>query len=140
MNCGIDPGRYKIGVAFAEGGKLLFAAIIPKSSEHVIAEVLNMNKWQPISRWRTEGNIETLSGKTLNKIYIGDGTSSSEIQKLLSGLKTEVVNEYGSTLEGRKRYWKLHSPHGLWRLVPVSLRVPPRNIDDLAAWAIIKES
>ena len=139
MNCGIDPGRYKIGLAFAENSELLFSAIVPKNDEQAVADALNLKSWQGISKWCMEGNIKNLYGKILRKIYIGNGTSSSEIQKLLYGLETEVVNEYGSTLAGRKRYWELHRPKGLWRLIPVSLRIPPRNIDDLAAWVIIKD-
>jgi hypothetical protein len=50
----------------------------------------------------------------------------------------ETADEYGTTLKGRELYWKLHPPKGLWKLVPTSLRTPPRDIDDLAAWAIIK--
>ena len=40
MFCGIDPGRFKIGVAFSENGELLFSAIVPKTSESVLCAAL----------------------------------------------------------------------------------------------------
>lgn len=137
MKCGIDPGRYKIGFALADDGVLLFSAIIPKAEEQTLREALVRQNWSIVFQWRREGRLENLTGRELEKIYIGDGTSSSEIVSLLEGLKIESADEKGSTLEGRRRYWLLHPPRRLWRLIPVSLRVPPRDIDDLAAWSLI---
>lgn len=138
MRCGVDPGRYKIGLAFVENGELLFSAIIPKTEETKLRDALVSENWELLSQWGREGKVENLADRTLNNIYIGDGTSSGEIAVLLGAeLKIEVVDEKGSTLEGRKRYWVLHPPRGLWRLIPTSLRVPPRDIDDLAAWSLI---
>jgi hypothetical protein len=80
-----------------------------------------------------------LEGRTLETIYLGNGTSSEDLSKTLIGIcELEITDEYGTTLKGRELYWKLHPPKGFWKLVPVSLRTPPRDIDDLAAWAIIK--
>ena len=36
MIAGIDPGRWKIGVAFADGDALLFSAIIPAEKRTVL--------------------------------------------------------------------------------------------------------
>ena len=47
--------------------------------------------------------------------------------------KIEVVDEYRTTDEARKLYWKIHPPRGLWRLVPTTMRVPPVPVDDLVA-------
>lgn len=139
MKCGIDPGRYKIGFALASGGKLLFSAIIPKAEEQKLRDALVSGDWQSLAGWRAEGSADDAEGKELEGIYVGDGTSSSDILTLLRDvLPVRCVNERGSTLEGRRRYWILHPPKGLWRLVPVSLRVPPRDIDDLAAWSLIE--
>lgn len=138
MRCGIDPGRYKIGLAFAENGTLLFSAIIPKTEETKLRDALLRQNWDTVSQWGMEGSVENLKGRALDNIYVGDGTSSAEIVKLFGAeIKVDVVDEKGSTLEGRKRYWILHPPRGLWRLVPTSLRVPPRDIDDLAAWSLM---
>lgn len=139
MKCGIDPGRYKIGFALADGGELLFSAIIPKAEERKLRDALVSKDWRTLARWGGEGSAENAEGKELENIYVGDGTSSADILTLLgNALPVKVVDERGSTLEGRRRYWLLHPPKGLWRLVPVSLRVPPRDIDDLAAWSLIE--
>lgn len=139
MKCGIDPGRYKIGFALACGGELLFSAIIPKAEEQKLRDALVSEDWRALAGWRAEGSAENAEGRELEGVYVGDGTSSSEILMLLGDvLPVKCVDEKGSTLEGRRRYWILHPPRGLWRLVPVSLRVPPRDIDDLAAWSLIK--
>ena len=138
MRCGIDPGRNKIGLAFADPAALLFSAIIPKSEERLLAEALRRGEWRLVERWRTEGSICDIEGQHVERIFLGGGTSSGDIETLLENVpRAEKVDEYGSTLEGRRLYWKLHPPSGLWRLIPTSLRVPPRDIDDLAAWAII---
>lgn len=138
MFCGIDPGRFKIGIAFADGEKLLYSAIIPKVNESVICAALENGEWHLLDDWRREGRLANLAGRSVEKIYLGNGTSSSELGKKLERLCVEVTDERGTTLKGRKLYWKLHPPRGLWRLVPTSLRTPPRDIDDLAAFCIIK--
>ena len=139
IKCGIDPGRYKIGVAFAEGDSLLFSAIIPKAAEGVLFESIRKRDWDVLKPWKKIGETKLLEGRTLERIYLGNGTSSEDLSKLLSGIcELEIADEYGSTLKGRELYWKLNPPKGLWKLIPVTLRTPPRDIDDLAAWAIIK--
>jgi RNase H-fold protein (predicted Holliday junction resolvase) len=139
IKCGIDPGRYKIGVAFAEGGSLLFSAIIPKAAEGVLFESFRTKDWNALEPWKKIGETKLLEGRTLETIYLGNGTSSEDLSKTLIGIcELEITDEYGTTLKGRELYWKLHPPKGFWKLVPVSLRTPPRDIDDLAAWAIIK--
>ena len=139
IKCGVDPGRYKIGVAFVEGDRLLFSAIVPKSSEEVLLQSLKEREWKLLVPWIKEGDFKFIEGKTLEKICLGNGTSSKELTELLSGIcELEITDEYRTTLRGRELYWKLHPPRGVWKLVPTSLRIPPRDIDDLAAWAIIK--
>lgn len=139
IKCGIDPGRHKIGVAFTEGDRLLFSAIIPKLSEEVLLLSLKEGSWDVLAPWKKEGDLRSLEGRKLEKICLGNGTSSEDLNKLLSSIcKLEITDEYGTTLKGRELYWKLHPPKGLWKLVPTSLRTPLRDIDDLAAWAIIK--
>lgn len=139
MKCGVDPGRYKIGFALADGGQLLFSAIIPKAEEDTLRRALVLCDWQVLDRWRLEGSLKNVAGNDPEKIYIGNGTSSGEMFMLLrNDARVESVDEKGSTLEGRRLYWRLHPPKGLWRLVPLSLRVPPRDIDDLAAWSLIE--
>lgn len=139
MMCGLDPGRHKIGVAFSEDGELLFSAIIPKKNESILPIALKDKEWDLFSPWKKEGDLSLLRSMELEKIFIGNGTSSEDLCKILKEVcEIELTDEYGTTLKGRELYWKLHPPKGLWKLVPLSLRTPPRDIDDLAAWAIIK--
>jgi hypothetical protein len=54
--------------------------------------------------------------------------------------KIVLVDEKRTTLEARERYWILHRP-ALWQsCLPRRLRIPPRAVDDLAAWAIALRS
>ncbi|NLX84151.1 MAG: endonuclease [Synergistaceae bacterium] len=139
IKCGIDPGRHKIGVAFAEGDNLLFSAIVPKTAEDILFESFRKRDWSNLEPWKKIGDSKSLEGRTLEKIYLGDGTSSEDLTELLSGVcELKITDEYGTTLKGRALYWKLNPPRGLWKLIPTTLRTPPRDIDDLAAWAIIK--
>lgn len=138
MFCGIDPGRFKIGFALADERTLLFSAIIPKSEETAMYDAISDGAWERLAKWRREGSADRPEARRPLKIFLGGGTSSEDVKKRLSAeLDVEITDEYGTTLEGRKLYWELHPPRGLWRFVPTSLRTPPRDIDDLAAWAII---
>lgn len=100
---------------------------------------LKERKWKVLDVWKKEGDLKFLEDRTLEKILLGNGTSSEELYNILNVIcELETADEYGTTLKGRELYWELHPPKGLWKLVPTSLRTPPRDIDDLAAWAIIK--
>lgn len=115
----LDPGR-NLGYALLdEAGTLLDSGI-------VAAETLS---------------AATLAGLDLRSagvIVVGDGTGSADLQRRLAaqGLTFEVVDERGTSLEGRDLYFRHHPPLGLWRLVPRGLRSPPRPVDDFAAYAI----
>lgn len=135
MIAGIDPGRWKIGVAFCEGENLLFSAIVPTADEDALIKAFVQNQWKGLSQWGKEGSIEKIKGHTAERIFIGCGTSSKEFVKVFP-LKYIKADEYGTTLEARKIYWKLHPPRGAMKLIPLSLRTPPRNVDDLAAYVI----
>ncbi|MDY0179577.1 MAG: endonuclease [Synergistaceae bacterium] len=74
-------------------------------------------------------------------VIAGSGTGSAKCIRRLasSGLRVEKVPESFSTLRGRDLYWRIHPPRGFHRLVPKGLLVPPRDVDDLAAWSLILE-
>ena len=135
MIAGIDPGRWKTGVAFAEAERLLFSAIVPSDKSSVLSAAFKSGDWKLLEEWGKEGSIEYILGRTADKVYIGTGTSYKDFQSELP-VSCERADEYGTTLETRNIYWKLHPPRGLLRLIPLSLRTPPRPIDDLAAYAI----
>ena len=45
----------------------------------------------------------------------------------------QQVDEYGTTLRARQRYWELWPPRGLQRLLPRGLLIPPEELDAIAA-------
>jgi hypothetical protein len=49
-----------------------------------------------------------------------------------------VLNEHGTTLAARRRYWELFPPRGWRRLLPEGLRLPPRDWDDVAAQLLLE--
>jgi len=134
--CGIDPGREKFGFALASGERLLFAAIVPFERFDIALSCLSSGSAENLAEWRTEG---TVCNAYVARIFLGNGTSHGDYERRLrdAGVNYELVDERMTTLDARELYWKLHPPGGLARLVPKSLRVPPRPIDDIAAWAII---
>lgn len=136
MIAGIDPGRWKTGFALAEGGRLLFSAIIPSDKKDVLIEAVKSGRWELLAEWRQEGSSAELPKNAPEAVYVGSGTSSAEFRAALS-FPHKVAEEYGTTIEAREIYWRLHAPRGLMKLVPTSLRTPPRNVDDLAAYAIL---
>jgi len=74
-------------------------------------------------------------------IVLGDGTGSRRWQEWLAGegeLPVLLVDEHGSTLAARRRYWQLEPARG-WRcLLPEGLRQPPRDWDDVVAQLLLE--
>lgn len=135
--CGIDPGREKFGFAVCTQDALLFSAILPVNETRPLIACIAARNYLPLAHWRQEGEIPAATGKPA-AVFIGNGTGADffirKLQK--AAIDHQVVDEKMTTLEGRQLYWRLHPPTGLWRFFPLSLRVPPRPLDDLAAWAI----
>ena len=135
--CGIDPGREKLGVALAEDGDLLFSALFSLDQLPLLCAALRGGRWEAFSACERKKGF--YGGKPeIN--FLGDGTASALVAEELkkNSVEYSLVDERGTTLEARTLYWKLHPPRGLWFFFPLSLRVPPRPVDDLAAWAILK--
>ena len=109
-----DPGR-NIGIALVSGdGELLNSTIV------------------------REIELQHLELPQASHYVIGDGTGSGELSSLLKhkGIEPTPVDETGTSLEARKLYFRDHPPGFLMRLVPFTLQLPPRPIDDYAAYAI----
>lgn len=114
MIVALDPGK-NIGVAFVNlGGRLIYRAVISLSE------------------------LETLLIPAGVTVVVGDGTGSREVQRVLRqrALSFAVVDETGSSLEGRELYFRAHPPRGLQRLLPQGMRTPPELIDGYAAYAL----
>ena len=119
---GLDPGRSKCGLVLANPavGKIHHAAVLP-----------------PLT---CQGLLESWQQAGLGQVVLGNGTSSQDWRSWLSKqrLAVVVVDESGSTLAARERYWQLWPPRGLRRLLPAGLRLPPRDIDDVVAQLLIE--
>ena len=115
----IDPGTKKCGYA-------------------VVDSNLSVLQREVISTEKIAKTIEdSLNIYKINKIILGNGTNYKNIEKRLKNhfpqLKIILIEEDFSTLEARKKYFEAHPPRGIFKLIPLSLRVPPCSYDDFVA-------
>ena len=111
---GIDPGK-NIGIALINiQGKLLQRNIID------LAECSNFTFPQDAI------------------LVLGNGTGSKLVQKVLQkrNLKFILIDETSTTLEARRLYFNDNPPKGFYCFLPKGLRLPPKYLDDYAAYAI----
>jgi hypothetical protein len=105
---------------------VLQGKVIPSS------EVLNQ-----LRAWMSNALEETAQ---IDELVIGDGTSSTIWQQQLpTSLKVHVVDETGTTLRARDRYWQLWPARGWRRMLPSGLRLPPGDLDAIAALVILED-
>ena len=113
----IDPGRQKCGAAVCEPGRVLARAVV---APEMLPDLVR--QWQ-----RRLGVTE---------VVIGNRTASTEVVRALSAVSSlplRGIDEAGTTLRARARYFAEHPPRGWRRLVPRSLQTPPEPYDDYAA-------
>lgn len=118
----VDPGRSKCGLVLADGGSLTLseaAILAPEEAQALIAH------------WRRQG---------LASVVLGNGTGSGDWRRRLGalGLQVELVDERGTTLRARQRYWDLDGRWHWRRWLPAGLRLPPRDIDDVVAQLLLE--
>ncbi len=118
----IDPGRKKCGLAVVDTRLQLIAGEIVGTEQLV----------NQVKRYLERYSIDC--------ILIGSGTNCGEImnsirQRFPDSMLIEVT-EKDSTMLARKRYFDYYPPTGFLKILPVSLRVPPRPYDDFAALVI----
>jgi RNase H-fold protein (predicted Holliday junction resolvase) len=119
---GLDPGRSKCGLVLCDPGQQRLVAAALLSPQQTL-EQLNL--------WR--------EGCGLRLVVIGDGTGSRAWQQRLRGvLPVRMVDERGTTLAARQRFWQLFPPRGWRRLLPPGLRQPPRDWDDVVAQLLLE--
>ena len=119
----IDPGRSKCGLLLADisTNTVLSGLVLPAS------EVLDQ-----LVIW--------MDAPKFDELVIGGGTSSQLWQqKLPPNLPIYVVDEAGTTLRARERYWKLWPPRGWQRLLPIGLCIPSGELDAIAALVILED-
>ncbi len=140
MILGIDPGSQKFGWALTEdNGVFCASGLVPADSLDIFAQVAATSP-SDLKQWLIEGEIP--SDIRIRKVFCGDGTEHLRYLKALleRHFDVQLVKELNTTLEARSLYWTIHPPRGLRRLIPLSLQVPPRNIDDLAACCILRRA
>lgn len=120
----IDPGRKKCGLAVIDSGKsILHREIVPTEN---IKSVTNCC----ISRFKPA------------MIIMGNATWSRNILQDLENsmqIPIRVTGEKHSTERARLRYFQEYPPRGFWKLVPLTMQVPPEPCDDFAAVIIAED-
>ena len=119
---GLDPGRSKCGLVLSD----------PQRRRIRVARVLPPEAaWQELQRWRRQDGLVA--------VVLGDGTGSQAWQARLTPLLPAcLVEERGTTLAARERFWQLETPRGWRRLLPAGLRQPPRDWDDVVAQLLLE--
>ena len=121
---GVDPGRSKCGLVLVdtESLQVLSGAVV------ICEQVLDR-----LRSWKSTGGLDG--------IVLGDGTGSAAwLPELQSLAPVQQVDEYGTTLRARQRYWELWPPRGLQRLLPRGLLIPPEELDAIAALVMVEDS
>lgn len=119
---GLDPGRSKCGLVLSDAPRrrILVARVLPPEAA-----------WQALQDWRLQ--------RGLVAVVLGDGTGSAAWrQRLEPLLPVGLVEERGTTLAARERFWQLEPPRGWRRLLPAGLRQPPRDWDDVVAQLLLE--
>ena len=124
MILGFDPGRDKCGIAVADAD-------------------LTVHYHQVIESSQAIATIKQLAQKySLNLIVMGNLTTAKTWYEKLASEIAQIpiimVDENNSTLEARDRYWQIYPVQGLKKLLPQTLRIPPRPIDDIVAILLIE--
>jgi RNase H-fold protein (predicted Holliday junction resolvase) len=125
MILGFDPGRDKCGLAvIGLDRQLYYHQVIP--AREAIATIEALRQKFPISL-----------------LVMGDQTTAKRWkqqleQQLSEPLSIIMVDERYSSLEARDRYWQMYPPTGFWKLLPQSLRPPPRPVDDIVAILLLE--
>lgn len=140
MILGIDPGRDKCGWVFAApGGELIVSGIFPTERAADFLRAAVSGEGRVIASFALENPGPFPESFSINECLVGNGTGKELLLSLAKSLSlgVKLIPEKGTTLLARKLYWKHHPPRGFRKLLPESMRVPPRDVDDFAALAIV---
>ena len=119
----LDPGRSKCGLVRSD------------VERQWLEEALIL----PVDRCRA--TLQTWQqDRALAAVVLGNGTGSEHWHAVLEQLELPVlvVNEWGTTLAARARYWQQWPARGWRALLPQGLRLPPRDLDDVAAQILLE--
>ncbi len=113
---GIDPGWMRCGLAVCDvAGVRVRAIVSPEEIPRLVAD------------WQARYGV--------TEVVMGNRTGSELLMTAISFLTVPLfaVDEHGTTLRARARYFMDHPPRGWRRLVPKGLRIPPEPYDDYVA-------
>ncbi len=113
----IDPGTRKVGYAvLAADGRVLAQGIA--ANDDLAARAAGL-----------------AADHAFEMVALGAGTNVAPVRVALAalGFPVVLVDEHETTLRARTLYFADHPPRGWRRLIPRSLQLPPRPIDDYAA-------
>ncbi len=119
----VDPGIHKCGLVLVD----IDRGFVVKGNVVAASLVIEL-----IKQWKQE--------YLMTQIFLGNGTSSSQWEQeleLIAPLK--VVNEEGTTLRARQRYWEIWPPSPLLRWLPRGLILPPNDLDAVAALVLLED-
>ncbi len=121
----IDPGNKKCGLLLADN----------KSGNVIEAGISTLHNFSDfVSLWNEDYNI--------TNVIIGDGTNCKFIGNELKQkniLNLNYVNEKGSTLRARFRYWEIWPPNYFIRWLPKEILFPPENLDAVVALILLED-
>ncbi len=121
----VDPGKDKCGLILADiDNNLVIEGRIVRASS-----VLDL-----VCLWKDSYAIEL--------IIIGNGTGSKKWHsKLITAQSSpiEFVEEYGSTLRAKIRYFEMFPPSIFFKLIPKEMLLGPKNLDSLAALVLLED-
>ena len=140
MILGIDPGRDKCGWVFATPeGELIASGIFPTERAEAFFRAIASGDGREIASFALEKAGSFPEWFSLTECLVGNGTGKELLLSLAKNvsLGVKLIPEKGTTLLARKLYWKHHPPRGIRKLLPEGMRVPPRDVDDFAALAIV---
>ncbi len=117
----IDPGNAKCGLVFlAENGeRVVERSVVPTTQ--LVSSLSTLLKRHP----------------AITTIVMGSGTGSGSLAKAIRSALPEIkllkVDEVGTSLLARERYWQENPPQGWRKILPRTLLTPSVPIDDYAA-------
>ena len=121
----IDPGNKKCGLLLAD----LKSGVVLESG------IASLNRFSDIvSIWN--------KNYLISKIIIGNGTNCKYIEKKLKEQNInnfDYINERGSTLRARFRYWDIWPPNYFIRWLPREILYPPENLDAVVALILLED-
>ena len=121
----IDPGIKKCGLLLAD----------MKSGRVIEAGIASLNIFSDlVSLWNEDYQI--------TKIIIGDGTNCKYVMNQLKRnnfVNINYVNERGSTLRARFRYWEIWPPNCFISWLPKEILFPPANLDAIVALILLED-